>query len=696
MPFELDFAGHKAGPAQSPVTPRKPPTKQSVGERLEKLGLRSDIDYVLHLPMRYEDETRITPIDATQPGAGAQIEAVVTDVQIRYRPRRQLVVQLADSSGEMTLRFINFYASQVKHFDVGTRIRARGELRAGYAGREMIHPRYQVVTEDVPLPDRLTPVYPAGEGITQGQLRTAIARALARADLSDTLPPPVLERYRLEGFEKAVRLLHNPAPEVPQALLFSRTHPAWVRIKFDELVSQQLSLKRAQAARREQTAHRLSGSTRLVEAFLATLPFRLTRAQERVWSEIRDDLAQPYPMQRLLQGDVGSGKTVVAALAACQAIDNGFQAALMAPTEILAEQHFKKLAQWLEALGVSVAWLTGSLKKKARDLVRARIEGGDASLVIGTHALIQEGVEFARLGLAIVDEQQRFGVEQRLALRAKSAGGQPHQLMMSATPIPRTLAMTYYADLEVSTIDELPPGRKPVLTRVFDGAKRAEVIERVAAAIRKGQQAYWVCPLIEESEALDLQTAVDTHAALALALPDVAVGLVHGRMAPGEKASIMAAFVAGGVQLLVATTVIEVGVDVPNAALMVIEHAERFGLAQLHQLRGRIGRGALESACILLYQGPLSALARERLSILRSSSDGFEIARRDLELRGPGEFLGQRQSGMALLRFVDLETDQWLVEQSRDASAWLLRDYSEYADRHLERWLGGREDFLKA
>jgi ATP-dependent DNA helicase RecG len=596
----------------------------------------------------------------------------------------------------MTLRFINFYASQVKHFDVGTRIRARGELRAGYAGREMIHPRYQVVTEDVPLPDRLTPVYPAGEGITQGQLRTAIARALARADLSDTLPPPVLERYRLEGFEKAVRLLHNPAPEVPQALLFSRTHPAWVRIKFDELVSQQLSLKRAQAARREQTAHRLSGSTRLVEAFLATLPFRLTRAQERVWSEIRDDLAQPYPMQRLLQGDVGSGKTVVAALAACQAIDNGFQAALMAPTEILAEQHFKKLAQWLEALGVSVAWLTGSLKKKARDLVRARIEGGDASLVIGTHALIQEGVEFARLGLAIVDEQQRFGVEQRLALRAKSAGGQPHQLMMSATPIPRTLAMTYYADLEVSTIDELPPGRKPVLTRVFDGAKRAEVIERVAAAIRKGQQAYWVCPLIEESEALDLQTAVDTHAALALALPDVAVGLVHGRMAPGEKASIMAAFVAGGVQLLVATTVIEVGVDVPNAALMVIEHAERFGLAQLHQLRGRIGRGALESACILLYQGPLSALARERLSILRSSSDGFEIARRDLELRGPGEFLGQRQSGMALLRFVDLETDQWLVEQSRDASAWLLRDYSEYADRHLERWLGGREDFLKA
>jgi ATP-dependent DNA helicase RecG len=678
------------------VTPRKPPAKQSVGERLEKLGLRSDIDYVLHLPMRYEDETRITPIDETQPGAGAQIEAVVKDVQIRYRPRRQLVVQLADPSGEMTLRFLNFYGSQVKHFDVGTRIRARGELRAGYAGREMIHPRYQVVTEDVPLPDRLTPVYPAGEGITQGQLRTAIARALLRADLSETLPPPVLERYRLESFEKAVRLLHNPAPEVPQALLFSRTHPAWVRIKFDELVSQQLSLKRAQAARREQTAHRLSGSTHLVEAFLAALPFRLTRAQERVWSEIRADLAQPFPMQRLLQGDVGSGKTVVAALAACQAIDNGFQAALMAPTEILAEQHFKKLAQWLEALGVSVAWLTGSLKKKARDVARARIEGGGAALVIGTHALIQEGVEFARLGLAIVDEQQRFGVEQRLALRAKSAAGQPHQLMMSATPIPRTLAMTYYADLEVSTIDELPPGRLPVLTRVFDGAKRAEVIERVAAAIRRGQQAYWVCPLIEESEALDLQTAVDTHAALALALPDVAVGLVHGRMPPGEKASIMAAFVAGEVQLLVATTVIEVGVDVPNAALMVIEHAERFGLAQLHQLRGRIGRGALESACILLYQGPLSALARERLSILRSSSDGFEIARRDLELRGPGEFLGQRQSGMALLRFVDLETDQWLVEQSRDASAWLLRDYSEYADRHLERWLGGREDFLKA
>jgi ATP-dependent DNA helicase RecG len=489
--------------------------------------------------------------------------------------------------------------------------------------------------------------------------------------------------------------LHNPPPDVALSELSERTHPAWTRIKFDELLAQQLSLKRAQRARRQKTAPALERTGRLVQELYARLPFTLTPAQERVWREITEDLAQTHPMQRLLQGDVGSGKTVVAALAACQAIDSGFQAVLMAPTEILAEQHFRKLAHWLEALEVPVAWLTGSLKKKDKTASLNRILDGSARLVIGTHALIQEQVEFERLGLVIVDEQHRFGVEQRLALRAKSPLGQPHQLMMSATPIPRTLAMSYYADLEVSTIDELPPGRLPVLTKVFSDHRREEVVSRVHAALRAGQQAYWVCPIIEESESIELQTAVDTHAALCAALPDVEVGLIHGRLAPSEKAHIMQAFAEGRLQLLVATTVIEVGVDVPNAALMVIEHAERFGLAQLHQLRGRIGRGTHESACILLYQDPLSGTAKERLSILRTTNDGFEIARRDLELRGPGEFLGQRQSGAAMLRFVDLNLDQWLLERARDASTWLLRDYSDCANRHLERWLGGREDFLK-
>lgn len=678
------------------MTAVPPNAKKSARQRLEGLGLTSEIACVLHLPLRYEDETTLTPILRLRAGSSAQIEGVVTDRQIQYRPRRQLVVRIEDSDGEIVLRFINFYGSQTKHFEPGNRIRARGDVRDGFDGLEIIHPRYLVVLEATPLPDRLTPVYPAGDGVTQTMLRSAIRSALARADLSDTLPESVLGRYGLEDFESAVRYLHEPPQDAPQNALVERTHPAWVRIKFDELVAQQLSLKRAQNARRAQSAHALARSGRLVEQFLGTLPFALTAAQERVWNEIAADLAEKFPMQRLLQGDVGSGKTVVAALAACQAIDAGFQAALMAPTEILAEQHFRKLAHWLEGLGVRVAWLTGSLKKKERDAALLEIETGRAQLIVGTHALIQQTVEFARLGLAIVDEQHRFGVGQRLALRAKTIQGQPHQLMMSATPIPRTLAMTYYADLEVSTIDELPPGRRPVLTKVFEEGRRDEVLLRVHRAIQGGQQAYWVCPLVEESEALELKTAVDTHAALADALPDIEVGLIHGRLTAAEKARAMAAFVDGTIQLLVATTVIEVGVDVPNASLMVIEHAERFGLAQLHQLRGRVGRGSIDSVCILLYQSPVSGTAAQRLSIMRDTQDGFEIARRDLELRGPGEFLGQRQSGLALLRFVNLAEDQWLVEQSRDASAWLLRDYSDYADRHLERWLAGREDFLKA
>lgn len=677
------------------ATPRRSAPTGSAAERLKKLGLATDADLVVHLPLRYEDETKITPIDATFPGGMVQIEAIVEDCQIQYRPRRQLVVRLADASGEVALRFLNFYGSQVKHFAPGARIRARGELRAGMIAREMIHPRYSVVSEETPLPIGLTPVYPAGEGVSQALLRTAIARALARADLSETLPEALVKRYHLMDFESAVRILHHPPVAVAPSELEERTHPAWRRIKFDELLAQQLTLRRARLARRERSAPPLISGGQLVGRFLAGLPFQLTGAQERVWHEISADLEHDFPMQRLLQGDVGCGKTVIAALAALRTVDNGYQAALMAPTEILAEQHFRKLAETVEALGVRTTWLTGSLKRRDKRVALEDLESGESQLAIGTHALIQEGVTFRKLGLAIVDEQHRFGVGQRLALRAKLAAGQPHQLMMSATPIPRTLAMTYYADLEISTIDQFPPGRKPVVTRVFAESRRSEVLERIHTAVTQGEQAYWVCPLVEESEVLELQTAVDTYAVLCAALPDVRVGLVHGRLAPGEKAEVMKAFVAGSIQLLVATTVIEVGVDVANASLMVIEHAERFGLAQLHQLRGRIGRGRAESTCILLYQSPVSGAAKERLETLRRTHDGFEIARRDLELRGPGEFLGERQSGDALLRFADLRADQDLVVEAQDAANWLLRDYADSAQRHLARWMAGREEFLK-
>jgi ATP-dependent DNA helicase RecG len=538
-------------------------------------------------------------------------------------------------------------------------------------------------------------VYPAGEGLSQALLRKAITDAMSRIDWRDTLPESVRTSLQLLAFEPAVRLLHNPPPDVDAYALLERTHPAWTRVKFDELLAQQLSMKRAQAARRQQGAPALPVVGTLSEALLKALPFTLTEAQQRVLQEIRTDLLANYPMQRLLQGDVGSGKTVVAALAAAQAIDSGYQAALMAPTEILAEQHFRKIESWLTPLGVNIAWLTGSLRKREKDEAKTRIESGAAKLVIGTHALIQQEVEFARLGLVIVDEQHRFGVAQRLTLRNKGVGSVPHQLMMSATPIPRTLAMTYFADLEVSVIDTLPPGRTPIVTRLVAQERRDEVITRVHAAALEGRQVYWVCPLIEESEALQLQTATDTHALLSAALPDLRVGLVHGRLKPAEKQATMDEFAQGQIHVLVATTVIEVGVDVPNASLMVIEHAERFGLSQLHQLRGRVGRGAAASACLLLFQGPLGPVAQQRLAIMRESSDGFEIARRDLEIRGPGEFLGARQSGQAMLRFADLEKDQWLVERARDLAAVLLAQQPAVAEAHLARWLGEREDFLR-
>jgi ATP-dependent DNA helicase RecG len=681
----------------------KPKTaNSSTQSRLARLGLDSDIDLVLHLPMRYEDETVVMTIkDACMRGGQhCQVEGIVSACEIASKPRRQLLVTIQDDSGELLLRFMNFYGSQVQQLASGTRVRVRGELKHGFFGAEMVHPGYKVINEGAPLPTELTPVYPSGIGLSQAMLRRAIVDAMKRIDLKDTLPQDLVARMRLCSFEQAVRLLHHPPQQVDEHALLDRSHPAWVRIKFDELLAQQLSLKRAQSSRRARDAAALPVVGALSKAFLATLPFKLTGAQQRVLDEIRLDLRLPYPMQRLLQGDVGSGKTVVAALAAMQAIDSGYQAALMAPTEILADQHFRKIAAWLEPLGVTVAWLTGGLKKKDKDLALAAIASSQAQLVIGTHALIQDAVQFAKLGLVIVDEQHRFGVGQRLTLRNKGdQGAVPHQLMMSATPIPRTLAMTYYADLEVSVIDELPPGRSPIVTRAIDQNRRFEVMERIHAAALEGRQVYWVCPLIEESEALQLQTATDTHATLVEALPGLQVGLVHGRMKAIEKQQVMDEFIEGRTQVLVATTVIEVGVDVPNASLMVIEHAERFGLSQLHQLRGRVGRGTAASACLLLYQGPLGPIARQRLMTMRETTDGFEIARKDLEIRGPGEFLGARQSGQAMLRFADLETDQHLVEQASDLAQQLLASTSVESAAtvaaHLARWLGGKEDFLK-
>ncbi|TQK06738.1 ATP-dependent DNA helicase RecG [Herbaspirillum sp. SJZ107] len=678
------------------------PAAKNIEAKLAKLGLRTDMDLVLHLPMRYEDETEIVPIREAclRGGHVSQVEGVVIKNEISYKPRKQLLVSIADETSDIQLRFMNFYGSQVKQLAEGTRVRARAEVRHGFFGAEMVHPVYKIVNEGAPLPTSLTPVYPAGEGLSQTILRRAINDAMKRVEWQDTVPPSVRTRLNLAEFQPAVRLLHYPPADVDTHALIERSHPAWTRVKFDELLAQQLSLKRAQQARREKGAPHLRTVGALSKAFLETLPFKLTNAQARVVKEISADLREGYPMQRLLQGDVGSGKTVVAALAAAQAIDSGYQAALMAPTEILAEQHFRKIAAWMEPLGVKVAWLTGSLKKKEKQAASEMAETGAANLVIGTHALIQDSVQFAKLGLVLVDEQHRFGVGQRLTLRNKGSDGLvPHQLMMSATPIPRTLAMTYYADLEVSVIDELPPGRTPIVTRAIDQNRRDEVIERVHAAALEGRQVYWVCPLIEESEALQLQTATDTFETLAASLPDLVVGLVHGRMKPAEKQVIMDAFSAGHVHVLVATTVIEVGVDVPNASLMVIEHAERFGLSQLHQLRGRVGRGSAASVCLLLYQSPLGHVAKQRLMTMRETTDGFEIARRDLEIRGPGEFLGARQSGEAMLRFANLETDQWIVEQARDVAQWLLDagtpEAEAIVDAHLQRWLGGREEFLK-
>ena len=666
---------------------------------MERLGLRSDIDLALHLPLRYEDETRLTPLAALREGMTAQCEGVVSDSRVETRPRRQLVVRLRDDGDELLLRFLHFYPSQQKSLAPGVRVRVRGEVRGGFLGREMVHPVVRIVGDDSPLPSALTPVYPSSAQLPQAYLSKAIASALARAPLHELLPPALLP-LGLPSLREALQFLHHPPPDAGLDTLGDHSHPAWQRLKFEELLAQQLSQAQARRERLDLRAPALTGrpGAGLHRQLLAALPFALTAAQQRVAAEITADLARAQPMHRLLQGDVGSGKTVVAALAATVAIDSGWQCALMAPTEILAEQHFRKLVHWLEPLGVGVAWLTGSRKGNARARMVERVAGGEAALVVGTHAVIQDDVRFARLGLAIIDEQHRFGVQQRLALRAKLADGglEPHLLMMTATPIPRTLAMTYFADLEVSTIDELPPGRTPVLTKLFGSSRRAEVVARIRDELALGRQVYWVCPLVQESEALDLRNATQTHEELAAALPAHSVGLLHGRMKAADKAEVMARFVSGTLQVLVATTVIEVGVDVPNASLMVVEHAERFGLSQLHQLRGRVGRGSAASVCVLLYEAPLGETGKARLKAMLDTHDGFEIARRDLEIRGPGEFMGARQSGDALLRFADLAEDNALLQHARRIAPLLLEQHPDAARRHVQRWLGAGAEFLKA
>ena len=686
-------------------------------QAMRKLGLVRDIDLALHLPLRYEDETRITLLKNAREGDIVQIEATVTDCEVQLRPRRMLKITVDDGSASCQLTFFSFYASQQKAMAVGTRWRIRGEVKGGFWGRQMLHPTYK--KPEGALPQALTPIYPVAHGLPQAYIRRAVASALQRVALPETLPehaPPPIPNYwdgnavkPLLSLREALLVLHNPSPQVALDTLQDHSHPAWQRLKAEELLAQQLSQYQARQERSRLAAPPLQPTAQqaaIVSQLLAALPFALTAAQQRVVQEITADMARTQPMHRLLQGDVGSGKTVVAALAAMQCIAAGWQCALMAPTEILAEQHFAKLVGWLEPilapLGKQVAWLSGAQKKKERTAMLEIIASGQAALVVGTHAVIQEQVQFLNLALAVIDEQHRFGVAQRLALRQKLAHAnlEPHLLMMSATPIPRTLAMSYYADLDVSVIDALPPGRTPIVTRVLPDSRKDELIERLAAQLAQGRQVYWVCPLIEESETLDLSNATATHAELSAALPGVLVGLLHSRMSPAEKKAVMQMFASGLMGLLVATTVIEVGVDVPNASLMVIEHAERFGLSQLHQLRGRVGRGAVASACVLLYSvgdsGKLSDNGKERLRAMAETNDGFEIARRDLEIRGPGEFLGARQSGAAMLRFADLEQDMALLEWARELAPQMLQQYPRQAQQHIERWLGSKAEYLKA
>ncbi|GAB4212047.1 MAG: ATP-dependent DNA helicase RecG [Rhodoferax sp.] len=704
-----------SSPATASATPA--PARASGPQRaLHKLGLTRPIDLALHLPLRYEDQTRLQRMADLRVGEWAQVQGQVVQHQALGGPRRQLLVTLADDSGRVVLRFFNAHPGLTRALALGQVVRVRGEVHAGPSGPTLLHPA--LGDAQAPLAQTLTPVYPSTAALPQAYLRKAVQAGLAQANLDECVPPDYLQKIGLQGIyslREALLFLHHPPPNVALEAVQQQRHPAWQRLKAEELLAQQVSQTLARQTRARQRAPVLAASepaeTPLVQRLHAALPFELTPAQARVTQEIAADLARPQPMHRLLQGDVGAGKTVVAALAAAQCMAAGWQCALMVPTEILASQHVSKLVTWLTPLGVSVVWLLGSQGARERREALAQIADGRAQLVVGTQALIQHGVRFARLGLVIIDEQHRFGVAQRLALRgqgqARCNSGpdgasdlQPHLLMMTATPIPRTLAMSYYADLDVSTLDTLPPGRTPVVTRAVHAARRAEVMARLGAQVAQGRQAYWVCPLIEDSEALDLHNATQTHAELCQALPGVRVGLLHARLTRADKQTVMAEFAAGVVQVLVSTTVIEVGVDVPNASLMVIEHAERFGLSQLHQLRGRVGRGAVASACVLLYdpgEAPrLGQTAQARLQAMVATQDGFEIARLDLEIRGPGEFMGARQSGDAMLRFADVVRDAPLLDWARDCAPRLIAQHPALAQRLVQRWLGGRTQYLQA
>ncbi|MFM5127831.1 ATP-dependent DNA helicase RecG [Aeromonas veronii] len=670
-------------------------------EKLERLGLATVQDLLFHLPLRYEDRTQVWPIGDLPPGLHGAVEGEIQDTQLVMGRRRMMVCRISDGTGTLTLRFFNFTAAQKNSLAAGRLIRCFGEVRPGKYGLEMAHPEYKLLGEEQAgqTEEALTPVYPTTEGLRQLTLRSLTDQALAQLDLYgvEELLPAGLYPHQIE-LAAALKLLHRPPPSVALPLLESGQHPAQQRLVLEELLAHNLSVLKVRAQAQTQLARALKPAPALVEKLLGALPFKPTGAQSRVVAEISNDLQQSHPMMRLVQGDVGSGKTLVAALAALQAIGNGCQVGLMAPTELLAEQHAINFAKWLEPLGIGVGWLAGKQKGKAREESLAAIADGSVKMVVGTHAIFQEQVVFQRLALVIIDEQHRFGVHQRLALREKGEreGVHPHQLIMTATPIPRTLAMTAYADLDTSVIDELPPGRTPITTVALPDSRRGDVIERVKLACTEGKQAYWVCTLIEESEVLECQAAEDTAAELQNLLPGLHIGLVHGRMRPVEKQRVMEEFKAGILQLLVATTVIEVGVDVPNASLMIIENPERLGLAQLHQLRGRVGRGAVASHCVLLYHAPLSKTAQSRLGVLRETNDGFLIAQRDLELRGPGELLGTRQTGLADLKIADLVRDQPLIPQVQKMARFLMDRHPSHVEPLIRRWLGLRDHYSNA
>ena len=671
----------------------------ALAERLQRLGVTQVQDLLFVLPLRYEDRTQVVRICELQPGSRVAVEGEIQLTEVTFRRRRQLLCRISDGSGFLTLRFFYFSGAQQGALTRGAKLRCFGEIRRGPLGLEIVHPEYRRVSEALSgFEETLTPIYPGTEGVAQGRMRALVNEALReldRATVRDWIPPEVLEPLSLPALKDALDYVHNPPREAQLAEMAAGRHPAQRRLAFEELLAHHLSLKLLKQTARTDPAWSLDDPEGLSKKFVASLPFKMTGAQMRALGEVESDIRGKLPAVRLIQGDVGCGKTVVAAAAAARAAGTGMQAVLMAPTELLAEQHWRNFDQWFRPLGLPVALVSGSQPARVRKSAMEAIASGDVRIIVGTHALFQEGIDFAKLALIIVDEQHRFGVQQRLRLQEKGRkqGRFPHQLIMTATPIPRTLAMTAYADLDISVIDELPPGRTPVKTVVVPEERRADVVERITAACRDGRQVYWVCPLIEESDEVRSQAAEDTAAALAEALPEVHVGLVHGRMPPTKKDEAMLAFKAGKIQLLVATTVIEVGVDVPNATLMVIENAERMGLAQLHQLRGRVGRGAEASTCVLLYRSPLSELARERLRVIRETNDGFEIARRDLELRGPGELLGTRQTGLAQLRVADLMRDADLLPRIQQAAELMLASYPDNIAPLAARWIGAGERY---